>query len=128
MQVDDAVRQKVDEFMAAIEAADGARLFGACAPNAKIFDSDGNLFLDLAELGSPEATASDFSEKMGSTRLSYRDRAVAIVGGGVTETHTVRVFTSPDDTDPVAEVKVCVTLALDDNGSILKVTDMVLEN
>ena len=122
-----ATREKVDAFMAAIEAGDGARIYRVCSPSAQIFDSNGNVFLDLAALGSAEATAKDFAEKMGETRLAYSDREVQLDADTAAETHTVMVFAAPSDTEPVAVVKVKVVLTFVD-GEIVKSEETALDS
>eukprot|EP00947_MAST-08B_sp_MAST-8B-sp1_P003631 g3631.t1 len=115
------------EYFAALEAGDGARVYNVCAPDAKLFDSEGNVFLDMASFTGDDAAAqcgAALTEKMGGMKLKYSDAEVEAKPGsgeGI-ETHTVSVYSPVGGEEPVAVVRVRVVVAVDESAGKVKQT------
>ena len=118
----------VKGFFAASELGNGASLYRACANDAKLYDSDGNLFMDMATFADADACAAGMAKLMGSTRLKYSERSLNVESDeSVVVTHTVTVRDTESSSDePVAVVRVRAQLTIDSNGKVSKATEAVL--
>ena len=110
-------------FFDAVEGGDGAALFQCCTNDSQLFDTDGNVFLDMATLGSAEATAEEFAAKMGPVQLLYTSISRDTEAG--VEIHDVSVFPEggKGKVQPAVTVRVKVTLELDAEGKVRKSTE-----
>jgi hypothetical protein len=116
------------DYFIACEAGDGAALYKACTPDAKLYDSEGNLFMDLSAMKDAEACAVALKKLMGPTRLQYSERKLQIEDAdAIVETHTVTVTDKESSSDePVAVVRVRVRLLFDKSAKVCKAEETVV--
>ena len=122
------IDKAVDDFMAAVVAKDGARLLDVCSGDAKLYGSDGELFIDLKEFSAAEEVTKHMEEKMGPVSLEYTDRVKEFHDSPTdraTETHGVTVRQGEE---VVAQLTVKVSLEFDEDGKITKMSEEVVSN
>eukprot|EP00658_Telonema_sp_P-2_P077615 TRINITY_DN705_c0_g1_i1.p1 TRINITY_DN705_c0_g1~~TRINITY_DN705_c0_g1_i1.p1 ORF type:complete len:124 (-),score=53.44 TRINITY_DN705_c0_g1_i1:310-681(-) len=110
-----ASQEAVDRYMAAVEAGDGEALRATCSSDAKLYDSEGALFLDMSQFGDGAAVTAEMKDKMGGVTLKYSNRSLQLMGDTAEEVHDVQVKAGED---VVANVQVRVKLEFNAEGKV----------
>ena len=120
-----------EDFFKANETCDGALLFETCAKDAKLYDSQENLFLDMSIIPDVATSVAVLPHRMGHQRIKFSDPVLVVPADDhhpmtVKRTHIIDVF-DKETLKVTAKVKVRTILTMNSEHKITECTEIVLQ-